>query len=141
MYATAIRSAEEVAHVLGIPASEVYKTLVVLPSHGKPLLMTIPGPRALDLKRLTQGLGTKKLRMATEREAEELTGFQVGSISALALLDRGFLVYVDQAAQTLTAFVVSAGQRGTNVRLRIDDFMRVTPAKFVDASVNRSAAP
>jgi prolyl-tRNA editing enzyme YbaK/EbsC (Cys-tRNA(Pro) deacylase) len=62
-YATAIRSAEDVAHVLGIPASEVCKTLVVLPPHGKPLLMIIPGPLGLDLKRLTEAMETKKRRV------------------------------------------------------------------------------
>jgi Cys-tRNA(Pro)/Cys-tRNA(Cys) deacylase len=94
-YATDIRSAGHVAHVLGIPAHEVYKTLVVLPPHGKPLLMIIPGSRALDLKRLAQVLRIKKLRLATYREAEELTGLEVGSLSAMALLDRGFQVYVE----------------------------------------------
>ena len=58
-YATDIRSAEEVAHVLDIPTHEVYKTLVVLPPRSKPLLVTIPGPCALDLKRLAQALGAK----------------------------------------------------------------------------------
>ena len=139
-YATDIRSAEDVAHVLGIPPHEVYKTLVVLPLQSKPLLVIIPGACTLDLKRLAQALGAKKLRMATQREAEELTRLQVGGISALALLDRGFPVYVDQAAQALTAFVVSAGQRGLNVRLRVDDFMAVTQAKFVDASIDHDAA-
>jgi Cys-tRNA(Pro)/Cys-tRNA(Cys) deacylase len=100
-----------VAHVSGIPAHEVYKTLVVLPPHSQPLLVIIPGPCTLDLKRLAQALGAKKLRTATQREAEELTRLQVGGIAALALLDGGFPVYVDQAAQALTAFVVSAGQR------------------------------
>jgi prolyl-tRNA editing enzyme YbaK/EbsC (Cys-tRNA(Pro) deacylase) len=54
----------------------------------------------------------------------------------LALLVRGFQVYVDQTAQRLTAFVVSAGQRGMNLRLRIDDFLRLTKAQFVDASAD-----
>jgi Cys-tRNA(Pro)/Cys-tRNA(Cys) deacylase len=111
-YATDIRSADDVAHVLGIPAYEVYQTLVVLPPHGKPLLMIIPGPWALDLERLAQALGTKRPRMATHPEAEALTGLQEGGMSALAVLDRGFQVYVEQAAQTLTTLVVSAGQRG-----------------------------
>jgi Cys-tRNA(Pro)/Cys-tRNA(Cys) deacylase len=62
-------------------------------------------------------------------------------MSALAVLDRGFQVYAEQAAQTLTAFVVSAGQRGLNVRMRVDDFMSVTQARFVDASIDRDAAP
>jgi Cys-tRNA(Pro)/Cys-tRNA(Cys) deacylase len=140
-YAMDIRSAEDVAQVSGVPAYEVYKTLVVLPPRGKPLLLVIPGPCALDLKRLAQALGEKKLHMATQREAEELTGLQVGGISALALLDRGFQVYVDQLAQTLTTFVVSAGQRGMNLRLRVDDFMGVTNARFIDASIDRDSDP
>jgi prolyl-tRNA editing enzyme YbaK/EbsC (Cys-tRNA(Pro) deacylase) len=41
----------------------------------------------------------------------------------------------------LTTFVVSAGQRGMNIRLRVDDFMRVTQAGFVDASIDRGATP
>ena len=140
-YATDIRSADDVAHVLGIPAYAGYQTLVVLPPHGKPLLMIIPGPWGLDLKRLAQALGTKRPRLATHPEAEELTGLQAGGMSALAVLDRGFQVYVEQVAQTRTAFVVSAGQRGLNVRMRVDDFMSVTQAKFVDASIDRDVTP
>jgi Cys-tRNA(Pro)/Cys-tRNA(Cys) deacylase len=79
--------------------------------------------------------------MATQREAEALTGLQVGGISALALLDRGFRVYVDQVAQTITAFVVSAGQQGMNLRLCVDDFMRVTKARFIEASIDCSSDP
>jgi prolyl-tRNA editing enzyme YbaK/EbsC (Cys-tRNA(Pro) deacylase) len=62
-------------------------------------------------------------------------------MSAMALLDRGFQAHVEQAAQRLTAFVVSAGQRGMNRRLRVDDFMTLTQARFVDASIERDAAP
>jgi Cys-tRNA(Pro)/Cys-tRNA(Cys) deacylase len=136
-YATDIRSAEEVAPALGFPRYEVYKTLVVLPPRGKPLLVLIPGPHVLDLKRLAQAVGAKKLRMATHREAEALTGLQVGGISALALLDRGFRTYLDRSAEPLPAFVVSAGQRGVNLRLQVDDFVRLTTARFVEASVDR----
>jgi prolyl-tRNA editing enzyme YbaK/EbsC (Cys-tRNA(Pro) deacylase) len=63
IYAPAIRSAEDVAHGLGIPASEVCKSLVVLPPHGKLLLMIIPGPLGLDLKRLAETMETKKRRV------------------------------------------------------------------------------
>jgi hypothetical protein len=52
MSATDIRSADDVAHVLWVLVYQVYQTSVVLPPHGKPLLMIIPGPWALDLKRL-----------------------------------------------------------------------------------------
>jgi Cys-tRNA(Pro)/Cys-tRNA(Cys) deacylase len=135
-YSAEIRSAEDVAQVLGVPAHQVLKTLVVLPTRGKPLLVIIPGPCALDLKRLAHALGEKRLRMATQKEAEALTGLQVGGISALALLDRGFRIYVDRAAAGLAAVIVSAGQRGMNLRLRTADFVRVTQARLVAAAVD-----
>jgi prolyl-tRNA editing enzyme YbaK/EbsC (Cys-tRNA(Pro) deacylase) len=64
-HATTIRSAEDVARVPGTPASEAHTTLVVLPPQRKALLMVIPRPWRLDLKRLARALGTTKLRMAT----------------------------------------------------------------------------
>jgi len=132
-YSEAIHSAEGAAAALGVPVHEVYKTLVVLRERGRPLLVLVPGGQQLDLRRLARAVHEKKLRMATQREAESLTGLLVGSISALALLNRGFEVYIDSSACALEAIYVSAGQRGLNVRLRVADLMRLTGARPVEA--------
>ena len=58
-----IHSAEGVAQVMGFPANQVYKTLVVIRKQGKPLLVMVAGHRELDLKRLAKAVGEKKLRM------------------------------------------------------------------------------
>jgi len=130
-----IHSADGVAEALGFPPGEVYKTLVVMPPQGnRPLLVVVPGDRELDLKLLGKSLGQKGFRMATQKEAESQTGLLVGGISALALVNKPFAVYVDQSAQALTEFVVSAGKRGINLRLRVDNFMKVTRATWVEAT-------
>ncbi len=129
-----IHSAEGAAEAMGAPVAEVYKTLVVLRERGKPLLVLVPGGRQLDLRRLAKAVGEKKLRMATQREAESLTGLQVGGISALALLGKGFSVYIDASAQRLGQVYVSGGQRGLNIRLAVADLVRLTGARFVEAS-------
>jgi Cys-tRNA(Pro)/Cys-tRNA(Cys) deacylase len=129
-----VLSAKEAAEHLGLPACQVYKTLVVLPLHGKPLLVMVAGDRDLHLKRLAQALGEKKLRMATQKEAEALTGLKVGGISALALRHRGFTVYLDRTAESLDEILVSAGQRGVDVRLTVADLIRATSAVLVDAT-------
>jgi Cys-tRNA(Pro)/Cys-tRNA(Cys) deacylase len=129
-----IHSARGVADHFGLPAWQVYKTLVVLPPQGKPLLVMVAGDREIQLRRLAQALGIKRLRMATQKEAESLTGLKVGGISALALQHRGFQVYIDRAAADLESLVVSAGHRGVNVRLKVTDLVRVTGATFVDAT-------
>ncbi|HOG46671.1 MAG TPA: aminoacyl-tRNA deacylase [Anaerolineae bacterium] len=132
-YSDEIHSAEGVAEAIGVPAEQVFKTLVVLRERGRPLLVLLPGGRQLDLRLLARGLGEKKLRMATQREAEALTGLQVGGISALALLHKGFEVCIDASAQRFQEVYVSAGQRGLNVRLPVADLVRLTNARLVEA--------
>jgi Cys-tRNA(Pro)/Cys-tRNA(Cys) deacylase len=126
-----IHSADAVAEALGLSPQEVYKTLVVVRPLGKPLLVMVPANQELDLKRLARAVGEKKLKMATHREAEALTGLQVGGISALALLNKGFHTCIMREAQELSHIVVSAGRRGVDVRLAVEDLMRVTGAQLV----------
>ncbi len=132
-FSPSIHSAQGVAEAVGVPAHTVFKTLVVIPPEGKPLLVLAPGDSELDLHKLGGALGMKKLRMATQKEAEKFTGLLVGGISALALLDKGFRVYIDRSALGLEQIMVSAGRRGTNLRLRVSDLLAVTAAQVVDA--------
>ena len=126
-------SAVEVAELAGVPPAQVYKTLVVRREEGKPLLVMTPGDRELNLKRLAAAIGEKKLWMASQREAERLTGLKVGGISPLALLNRGFDIYADQAITQQDRVYVSAGQRGVNLRVAVGDLLRVTGARLVEA--------
>ena len=135
-FSTDIRSAEDVARELAVPPSQVYKTLVVRREKGRPLLVMIPGDKTLDLKALAKAVEEKKLHMATHKEAEALTGLQVGGISALSLLRKGFDVYVDEAILALDQVYVSAGCRGINLSLRPSDLLRITNART--AQVTRS---
>ena len=129
-------SAEETAELLGVLPGLVYKTLVVLrESKGKkPLVVMAPAGRELNLKALAASLGEKKLKMASQREAEELTGLQVGGISALALLNRGFEICLERAATDLHFIHVSAGQQGANIRLAPADLRALTQARLVDTA-------
>jgi Cys-tRNA(Pro)/Cys-tRNA(Cys) deacylase len=131
-YDPAIHSAAEVAAVLGVPPDQVYKTLVVLPERGpgRPLLVLVPGDRELDLNLLglQPGVAAKHLRMATQREAEHLTGLLVGGISPLALLPKGFRIFIDRSALAQDRLYLSAGQRGVNLPVATADLLRITEA-------------
>ena len=126
--------AVEAAALIGAPAESVYKTIVVLrETGGKPLLVMIPAHREVNLKLLAKETGNKKLRIAAHKEAEQLTGLQVGGISALALLNKGFEVYLDAGAQTRDAIHISAGARGVDIELAVKDLIAVTRARVVRA--------
>ncbi|MCX8024036.1 MAG: hypothetical protein N3A60_02410 [Thermanaerothrix sp.] len=125
----------ETARRLGVPPQRVFKTIVVVRERGgKPILAVIPGTRVVDLKALAAFLGEKKLRLPTQREAEQLTGLQAGGISALALLQRGFQVVVDESALDEEMFHVSGGQRGLNLRLPVRAFLDLTHARTAQIS-------
>lgn len=133
----AIRSAEEVARVSGVPPARVLKTLVIeqdLP-RGRPYLLMMPSNLEVELRVLAADLGVKKLRMAAHRDAERHTGLQVGGISALALLGKGFAVLIERSALEHHGVLVSAGQRGMDVRMRVADLVAVTGARAVRAAL------
>jgi Cys-tRNA(Pro)/Cys-tRNA(Cys) deacylase len=120
----------------------VYKTLVVLTHDAgpgttgqrRPLLVMIAADRVVDLKKVASAVGVKRVEMAPAREAERLTGLKIGGISALALLEKRFRVYLDELARGLDEIVISAGVRGLNLRLRVADLLRVTGTDWIDAS-------
>jgi Cys-tRNA(Pro)/Cys-tRNA(Cys) deacylase len=128
--------ATETARLLGVPTGSVYKTIVVTrPKPGKPILAVIPGTHRVDLKLLAIALNEKKVSLPTEREAEQLTGLQVGGISPLALLNKGFQVVIDASVQNLAEVHVSGGQRGLNIRLPVAALAELTRASFIEISV------
>lgn len=131
--------AQKTAQLLGVPIEIVYKTIVAArEKSGKPILAVIPGHHQLDLKALAAALAEKKLRLTTQREAEQMTGLLVGGISPLALIQKGFQVVIDQSAQNHAEIHISGGQRGLNIRLPVADLADLTHARF--APISREAS-
>lgn len=124
----------ETAESLGIPAEIVFKTIVVVRPPKKPLLCVIPGDRKVDLKAVAALCGEKKVAVPTQEEAERLTGLQVGGISPLALLNKGFTMYIDSAARDFENIHISGGQRGLNIRMKVTDLAALIDARFAPLS-------
>jgi Cys-tRNA(Pro)/Cys-tRNA(Cys) deacylase len=122
--------AVEVAQLMGAPAEQVFKTIVTKREKGKPVLTVIPAPHVVDLKLLASFLGEKKMYLPTEREAEQLTGLQAGGISPLALINKGFQVVIDSAAQSFEEIYISGGQRGLDIQLGVEDLVKLVNAKI-----------
>lgn len=128
-------SALEAAQYLNVDPELVYKTIVVLrEGRGKPILAVVPGPLEVDLKALAKAVGERKLTLATQRQAEQVTGLLVGGISPLALLNRGFEVIIDDLAELYPEIYVSGGQRGLNICLPTAALISLTEAKVAEIS-------
>jgi len=123
----------ETARLLNVQPELVYKTIVVTrEGKGKPILAIVPGTTEVDLKALARAVEEKKLHLPTEREAERLTGLQVGGISPLALINRGFQIVLDASSKTHPEIYISGGQRGLNIRLPVKALIDLTRAQLAE---------
>jgi Cys-tRNA(Pro)/Cys-tRNA(Cys) deacylase len=134
-------SASQAAAAIGLPPEQTFKTLVVLPGApaARPLLALVPGDKQLDLKRLAAACGEKRVQMAPQREAEQLTGMDKGGISPLALLDRGFRIVVDETVILFESIEISAGKVGVGVFVEVEGLLGVLCPILADITVTAQA--
>src|SRR3954454_745541 len=76
--------AETVADKVGLPAEQVFKTLVVRGERTGVCLAVVPGDAELDLKALAKLAGDRKMELAALKEVQPLTGYIRGGVTALA---------------------------------------------------------
>lgn len=125
-------SAVTLAHRLGIPPEQMFKTLVAKGSgqSGQNALMAcIPGPAELDLKKLAAASGHKSAAMVPLREVQPLTGYVRGGCSPLGA-KKAHPVFLDESALLWDAIYISAGLRGVQILLAPDDLVRATDAVY-----------
>ena len=127
--------AETVADKIGLPAEQVFKTLVVKGDREGVCLAVVPGDAELDLKALAKLSGNRKMEMAALREVQPLTGYIRGGVTALAG-KKYYPVFVDETAILFDVISVSAGVRGTQILLAPLDYIRAT--KGVTGEITRS---
>jgi Cys-tRNA(Pro)/Cys-tRNA(Cys) deacylase len=123
-------AAETVARKVGLPAVQVFKTLVARGDKHGVSLAVVPGNCELDLKALARATGDKKIDTVPLKEVESLTGYIRGGVTALAC-KKAYPVYLDETAQLFDVISISAGMRGLLVLLAPDDYIRVVEAQVV----------
>jgi len=116
----------EAAEALGVPAAQVFKTLVA--DTGSELVVgVVPVAGQLDLKALAAALGVKKLAMAKVADAERSSGYVAGGISPIGQR-KALRTVIDQSALDFDRVYVSGGRRGFDISLAPADLVQVTKA-------------
>ncbi|MFP2900354.1 Cys-tRNA(Pro) deacylase [Corallococcus sp. 4LFB] len=121
-------SAETVAAKVGLPAEQVFKTLVARGDRTGVLMAVVPGNAELDLKALARLSGDRKVDTVPLKELQPLTGYIRGGVTALGG-KKDYPVFVDETLELFDEVAVSAGVRGTQLVLAPADYLRVTKGK------------
>ena len=133
-------SAIAVARKIGLPAEQVFKTLLTRASSGDYFFAVVPGDCELDLKKLAAAAEVKRVELASLKEVEPLTGYVRGGVTVMAARTE-FPAYVDETIELFDVVSISAGVRGTQLLMKPADYLRATGATLADLTkILRSAA-
>jgi Cys-tRNA(Pro)/Cys-tRNA(Cys) deacylase len=129
-------SAPSVAAKIGMPAEQVWKTLLcrVEPA-GTYVFAVIAGDAELDLKKLARAAGARSAALAALKDVERLTGYVRGGVTVLEAR-KPFAAHVDETIELYDRVSVSAGQRGLQLVLAPVDYLRATEAVTADLTMN-----
>lgn len=120
----------EAAEKLNLRVEEVFKTLLVTDEKNY-FVAILPVHHQLNLKKVAQAVGAKKLKMSDPKDAERLTGYLVGGISPVGQKKR-LKTVIDESAVQLEKLYVSGGKRGLDIGLKPQDLAKVLSATFAD---------
>ncbi len=130
--------AERVAVKLGLSASAVFKTLVARGDKTGVVFAVVGADSVVDLKRLAQLSGNKRVELVPLEEVEPLTGYVRGGVTALGA-KKSFPVFADERMRKEPRISVSAGRRGLQMLLAPADYLRVTSAVAGDISRRKAS--
>lgn len=120
-------SAETVAAKIGFPLEQVFKTLVARGDKNGVCLAVVPGDMQLDLKALAKLSNNRSVDTVALKEVQPLTGYIRGGVTALAC-KKDYPVYADENMYLFDIISISAGQRGTQILLAPDDYIKAVNA-------------
>lgn len=133
-------AATTVAKKIGMPAEQVFKTLLTTGGPGMYLFAVIPGNAELDFKKLAHAAGLRKVEMVPLKDVQPLTGYIRGGVTALGG-KKDYPVVLDETAILFDVISVSAGVRGTQIFLAPGDYERATHAKVAAISRAKTSTP
>jgi Cys-tRNA(Pro)/Cys-tRNA(Cys) deacylase len=124
-------SAITVAKKIGMPAEQVFKTLLVTGGSGEYRFAVIPGDTELDFKKLARAAGLRKAEMAPLKDVQPQTGYIRGGVTLFGA-KKAYPVYMDETAVLFDRISVSAGARGTQLILSPGDYLKAAQAMEVE---------
>jgi Cys-tRNA(Pro)/Cys-tRNA(Cys) deacylase len=122
----------QAADALGADPGRVLKTLMA-EVDGRPVCVVLASDREVAMKKLAAAVGGKAAKMMAPADAERITGYKVGGVSAFGR-KRATPVVVDGGAISHGAVFVNAGRRGLQAELAPTDLVAALGAMVADVA-------
>jgi Cys-tRNA(Pro)/Cys-tRNA(Cys) deacylase len=116
----------QAAEALGEPPDRVLKTLMALVD-SRPVCVIVPSNREVSMKKLAAAFGGKSAQMMKPADAERISGYKVGGISAFGQM-RPLRTVIEEESMAHDLVFINGGQRGLQVRLNPRDAVQLLKA-------------
>jgi Ala-tRNA(Pro) deacylase len=114
----------EVAAALHVPGHQVAK-VVIIKADSRMVMLVVPSPYRLDLRKVSHGLGARKVSLATEEEFAELFPDCVtGAMPPFGNLYE-VPVYVDRVLTEQSDIIFRVGTHRQTMKISYQDFARL----------------
>ena len=122
-------SGVHIASQIGLPFEQVFKTLTAKGDKTGVLVFCIPVHKEIDLKKAAAVTGNKKVELLHVMDLRATTGYVRGGCSPIGMKKK-FPTFIEQSALDFEKITVSAGMKGAQLLLRVDQLV-----KFIGATL------
>ena len=119
------------ASAMGIPAEQVFKTLIAKGPRTGINVFCVPVCCELDLKLAAKAAGDKSMEMLPVKDLLSTTGYIRGGCSPIGMKKK-YPTYIDETCQLYDMIAVSAGERGHQMLIPYGAIVELTGAKITD---------
>lgn len=115
-----VKTSEEAAVIRGVSVSTGAKA-ILLYADNKPIMVTVPGDKKIDMKAFKLLYQVKDLRMATSEEVEKVTTVQIGAVPPLGHIF-SIPLYVDESLRQNEIIYFNPGLHTKTIAIKEQDY-------------------
>jgi prolyl-tRNA editing enzyme YbaK/EbsC (Cys-tRNA(Pro) deacylase) len=131
IHGTPVNSFEEAASARGQRPEQIVRSILFQIREGEFLMVLMAGPGQIDWKKLRQLVKRSRIRMATEEEVLEVTGYRIGTVSPFGLrtqarpeFDRRVKVKIDASVFREEEISIGSGIRNVAIIMKSSDVQK-----------------
>jgi prolyl-tRNA editing enzyme YbaK/EbsC (Cys-tRNA(Pro) deacylase) len=129
-----VLSLEDAMRVHGLSPGNVLKCLLMKSRKGKVIAVIAPGDVRIDVKRLGELAGVKKLSFVSGEELRERFSVEPGGLDPLTLPGMADLVFVERSLLDWDWVMGSAGSRYCGLRVKPGELVEALGVPVVDVA-------
>lgn len=122
-----VSSFEQAAEDRGQRPGQIVRSILFQIRSDEFLMVLVAGPDQIDWRKLRQLVKRSRIRMATEEEVLEVTGYRIGTVSPFGLKNQ-VKVLIDESVLKEEEISIGSGVRNTAIILKSADLRQALGA-------------